>query len=514
VQTDFSGTWATVLVGTLGAGGPGYFVLDVSKPESFGAANVLLDTSDPANSTTVTNAQVLGNGAITHGGTGYIGNQFNQPVIAMYSGSQPAQLVRINTKNNSTTGDWAVIMGNGYNGANGPALLIQSLTEPGMPLYILPVCASPASCSYAAGGNGLSAPRPVDVDGNGTADIVYAGDLQGNLWKFDISDLDPANWKVVPYGNPAPLQATPMFTALGPTGQPQPITSAPVAVPNPYGKGGFLVAFGTGENLTDADASDAPNPPPNAPLNSVYGLYDAQVITLNQLPSGGSGSQSSTISLTAPPPNSFCAAGGAGSARYACLYGQDPSGTGAISSGTSQTTDTGQQVTASTSSPATESPPIGQPGGGTMMLGWYYDIPETTNGNAAKVLANPFMMDDNTLVFYSVNVASGGDNSNSPVDPSVESCSATTQANSAVTTLNFFNVLTGSPTDDTITIGNLSYTSGTGNRFQISGVSTFLSSGNDSLSIPGAKCSGANCGYITLSPATAPGKAAGWRILR
>src|SRR2546429_7261673 len=45
----------------------------------------------------------------------------------------------------------------------------------------LPICTTPETTS-----NGLSAPRLVDINGDGRPDVVYAGDLQGNLWKFII----------------------------------------------------------------------------------------------------------------------------------------------------------------------------------------------------------------------------------------------------------------------------------------------------------------------------------------
>src|SRR6218665_2708736 len=43
---------------------------------------------------------------------------------------------------------------------------------------------------------GLSMPRWEDIDGNGTADVAYAGDLKGNLWKFDLQSDRPNEWQV------------------------------------------------------------------------------------------------------------------------------------------------------------------------------------------------------------------------------------------------------------------------------------------------------------------------------
>jgi len=34
----------------------------------------------------------------------------------------------------------------------------------------------------------------VDIDWDGKVDYVYAGDLKGNMWKFDLTDPNPDNW--------------------------------------------------------------------------------------------------------------------------------------------------------------------------------------------------------------------------------------------------------------------------------------------------------------------------------
>ncbi len=44
--------------------------------------------------------------------------------------------------------------------------------------------------------NGLSTPALILPQGDGTNDFIFAGDLLGNMWKFDISDTNRANWGV------------------------------------------------------------------------------------------------------------------------------------------------------------------------------------------------------------------------------------------------------------------------------------------------------------------------------
>jgi len=427
------GNWATVLVGTLGAGGPGYFVLDVTDPDNI---QVLIDKTVP-------------------GEDPYIGNQFGQPVMEMYTSNQPAQITRINTQD--AKGEWAVIMGNGYNSTNGvPVLLVQSLSHTGKPLYkVQATCTSAASACISVG-NGLSAPRPMDVDGNGTADIVYAGDLMGNLWKFDISNLDHDQWKVA---NASDGQPAPMFTAVGPGGAAQPITSAPAVAPHP--RGGFMVVFGTGKNLTDADAADAR-------LNSVYGLYDNTSMTVSAAAQQVLlGSDTKDETKPSSSPISADCLNGTGSNRYGCLYQQ----TGGVLASKANA----QGVHVGSTSSAQQDQKIDN----QSHFGWYYDIPEVANGNAGKVLDNPVVMSGNTLMFYSQNVANGAAGSSSSTS-APESCSPV-MVSGPVTTVNFFNLFTGHHPDSTITVMGTAYAPGGGNRFRVDGMTDFFLDGTDAL---------------------------------
>ena len=235
--------WATVLVGSPGGGGAGYFVLDASRPgrfsESAAEALVLLDT--------------------TAGRDPDIGRIVSPPV-ADDPGSGAAQVTRLNN------GRWALLLGNGGGSARGlPVLLIQYLDAAREILRIAPTCpAAPAACQWR-GGNGLSTPAPIDIDGNGSADIAYAGDLRGHLWKFDLSDSDARRWRIA-------LGGAPFFTARDDRGRPQPIAAAPAWLP--HLRGGVMLAFGTGRLPTPADG-------PDAPVHSLYGLHDDSTVTID-----------------------------------------------------------------------------------------------------------------------------------------------------------------------------------------------------------------------------------------
>ncbi len=232
--------WHSVLVGTTGAGGPGVFALDVTSPQSFGANNVLWDLD--------ATAAPMGNGDVN------LGYTIGQPIIA-----------RLNN------GDWAAVFGNGYLSARNCAVLYIVRLADGLVRTIDTSGMGPAaSCLNAAGtnANGLGSPTLLDLDQNGTTDYVFAGDLQGHMWKFDLTAADPMQWRVAylgPSGAPQPL-----FTATTATGTPQPIVSAPNLGPSVGNFNSYLVYFVTGRMFAAGDAADTTP-------QSIYAIQDRGV---------------------------------------------------------------------------------------------------------------------------------------------------------------------------------------------------------------------------------------------
>lgn len=226
--------WRTMLVGSLGAGGKGYFVLDVTQPgatnntgisSNFTKANasrlVVLDTTDTSDPD--------------------IGHIFAEPVVYEFNNQISTQITRMNN------GRWAAIMGNGYNSTNQRAVLLIQYLDGDKSLHKITASSTAANSSA----NGLGAPRLVDINEDGMPDFVYAGDLKGNLWKFNISSSNSSNWGVA-------FNGTPLFTAEYTQGQStlrQPIMTAPLVRAN-RSAGGLMVAFGTGRNLTEGDRTD------------------------------------------------------------------------------------------------------------------------------------------------------------------------------------------------------------------------------------------------------------------
>jgi len=235
----FNNGWHSVLIGTTGAGGPGIFALDVTSPQSFDAADVLWDMDANAGATTPP--------------TGYdadLGYTIGQPIIA-----------RLND------GSWDVIFGNGYLSYRGCAVLYIVRLPDGLVRSIdTSGVSSGSQCVNAAGtnSNGLGSPTLFDVDQNGTTDFVYAGDLFGHMWKFDLSSSNPSNWAVAYTTGAAPA---PLFTATTSTGVPQPIIAASNLGPSPGNSNALLVYFVTGRLFATGD-------PSNTTTQSVYAIQD------------------------------------------------------------------------------------------------------------------------------------------------------------------------------------------------------------------------------------------------
>jgi len=222
----------TYLVGGLGKGGRGYYMLDITSPAGNTEANTnsWVKWEYPRASTPAAQLDDMG-----------------------YSFSK-AFLVRSN--DDSISGDgWVVIFGNGYNSANGHAMLMVLNATTGE--LIKTIDTGVNSC------NGMSTPVPIDVDGDLRVDYVYAGDLKGNLWKFDFSGSSSSEWEVAYKDGITPM---PLFQAKDASGFTQPITSKPDVMQH-CSKDGYMVIFGTGRYLGDIDFTDPGS-------QTIYGIWD------------------------------------------------------------------------------------------------------------------------------------------------------------------------------------------------------------------------------------------------
>jgi type IV pilus assembly protein PilY1 len=262
-------SWKTLLVGTLGAGGQGYFVLNVTNPAGFGtaaAADLVGLDRTRSNGETAPNCAAL-TGAAQAACTTAVDENKDIGNIVAQPGRNPTNLQEATQITRMNNGRWAVVMGNGYNSTNQrPVLLVQYLDGSDKKLVRIQATTDATGAGNAVD-NGLASPALIDLNGDGKTDVVYAGDNLGNLWKFDLTSTDETEWKVA-FGNNKPL-----FTARGPVkltdttrSQVQPITAPPIVRANDrtmtvgtgadaktVSIGGMAVAFGTGRNLTSND---------------------------------------------------------------------------------------------------------------------------------------------------------------------------------------------------------------------------------------------------------------------
>lgn len=226
--------WQTVLINGQRGGGRGIYALNVNDPNGFDE----------------TNADKIVLWEFSNADDPDLGYTFSQPQIAL--------------SNENAGGRWLAVFGNGYNdtGDGEAKLFIVDIAggadgtwDAGEVIEISTGIGNPGDR------NGLSTPRIADLDGNGTIDRAYAGDLYGNLWVFDLSDPNPNNWGVV--------NNEPLFTTAGG----EPITIPPVLAKHPtlYDNSGntpnVMVFFGSGQYLTNADKTDLS-------LNHFYGVWD------------------------------------------------------------------------------------------------------------------------------------------------------------------------------------------------------------------------------------------------
>jgi type IV pilus assembly protein PilY1 len=213
-----SSTWKTVLVAGLNAGGRTVYALDITNPTGFSPSHVMWEFNDDLADTDM-------------------GYSYSQPQIGILE-----------------SGDWVAIFGNGYNSAGGGAYLY--VVDLATGTLIKKITARDLAGDES---NGLSTPVLYDADDDKLVDTVYAGDLKGNLWKFDLSDVDSNNWGVA--------YSAPLFTARNGSGQVQPITAQPKVTPHPTQPTGDLVVFGTGRYLTAGDVADTT-------VQTYYGIWD------------------------------------------------------------------------------------------------------------------------------------------------------------------------------------------------------------------------------------------------
>jgi type IV pilus assembly protein PilY1 len=236
--------WRTVLVSGMGGSAQGVFALDITNPSAFSETNGALwefSDSDDAD----------------------IGNVIGTPVIAKF---------RTGTEEGVAQYRYFAVVANGFNNYRNDGAGKYNSAAPGV-LFLLALDKSAAEpwtqgsnyfkfvmpISDATLQNGLSSPAVV-VGSDGAVRYVYAGDVQGNLWRLNFTGDAP--WSsalgTTPY--------KPLFVARDQNGTRQPITVQPKVV---FAPDGYVVLFGTGKFVENSDVSSS-----NFKRQSFYGIHD------------------------------------------------------------------------------------------------------------------------------------------------------------------------------------------------------------------------------------------------
>jgi type IV pilus assembly protein PilY1 len=225
--------WHTVLIGSLRAGGKAVFALDVTDPADFLESNaddlVLWEKS---------------NNDTDYAEMGY---SYSQPAI-------------VKTEHHG----WVAIFGNGYHGASGKAVLYVARIHDGELLVAIDLSASGHGSGAHGSNNGLSTVAPIDRDRDGLVDLLYAGDRNGNVWRFDTRN---SSGTATGFNR---SQTTLLYSAKNKDGNAQSITSRMAVGYHPHSVAGRMVYFGTGKYYETTDQD-----PANAVVhNTMYGIWD------------------------------------------------------------------------------------------------------------------------------------------------------------------------------------------------------------------------------------------------
>jgi type IV pilus assembly protein PilY1 len=212
-----SGTtnWRTLLIGGMGKGGKGYYAIDVTDPstwtsESAVAGKVLWEFTDSR--------------------MGYTVGEAHAVKTAKYG--------------------WVVILPSGYNNSDGKGYIF--IVNPNTGALLQAIATPSGSPSSPINLAHVRAFTNIAVDG--TADTVYGGDLQGNVWRFDLT------------GSADYAAPTKIAVLTNSAGDHLPVTTPPQVGVDPTTKKRYVMV-GTGQQLSDADIA-------SSSLQAFYAIVD------------------------------------------------------------------------------------------------------------------------------------------------------------------------------------------------------------------------------------------------
>ncbi|MEJ7686399.1 MAG: PilC/PilY family type IV pilus protein [Variovorax sp.] len=199
-----SSDWRTVLIGGLGKGGRGFYAIDITDPTSMTseaavAGKVLWEFTDAT-----------------------MGYGFGAPTV-------------VKTRKYG----WVVVFTSGYNNPDNRGYLYFVDPRNGTLLEKVSTPTAAPGLTHAS--------AYVQDYTDGTSDSFYAGDLNGQLWRFDVTAATGL------YPEPVKLATLTDGTMAA---NPQPITTPPLIEIQPVSKKRFVM-FGTGQLLDSSDVNSA-----------------------------------------------------------------------------------------------------------------------------------------------------------------------------------------------------------------------------------------------------------------
>ena len=224
--------WRTLLIGGLGKGGNGYYAIDVTDPTSWTseaavAAKVLWEFTDSR-----------------------MGYSYGVPSV-------------VKTKKYG----WVVVFTSGYNNSDGVGYFFFVNPSTGALLEAVATPSGSTSAPINLAHHTAFIPDYHDM----TADAIYAGDMQGNLWRLDVT------------GTGAYSAPTLIATLANASGKAQPVTTRPLVEIDPDSSARYLMV-GTGSLLSDTDIT-------TSSVQTFYAIVDGTgtsggFYTSSTLPSG------------------------------------------------------------------------------------------------------------------------------------------------------------------------------------------------------------------------------------
>ena len=256
------GQWRTWLVGGLGGGANpqgvladktsaakgAIFALDITDPDRFSTASAHSLVVGEWNSDTIRcESNAGGNNCGQH-----LGNTYGTPLIRRMH-----------------DGNWAAIFGNGQNSQSGESgIFIMTVDQASGNLRFRYLKAGDPirSGNNFSLRNGITQVTAADLDGDHITDYLYAGDMRGNVWRFDVTSSSASDWS-------ASARRSLLFNAN------QPITTG-LAVSSTTLKGMYRVIlnFGTGKVYPQTGTMPVTTDPGDY---YIYGLWDSDMTNWN-----------------------------------------------------------------------------------------------------------------------------------------------------------------------------------------------------------------------------------------